>query len=82
MTATAAQQQKIDDASTRDALHSMYHQLDHALFKMDGNRRRIDPFEGTFDELFTLRDRVVSRLAIFNLYDEALAEAKLSVVDL
>ena len=37
--------------------------------------RRIGPFEGTYDEFLTLRDRVVNRLAGLEAYDKAFMEA-------
>ena len=69
-------EQKIDDASSRDALHVMFHQLKKAMQVSDNQRRRSGPFEGTFEELSPLSDRVIRRLAVFDLYDTALNEAK------
>lgn len=75
----ADQEQKVDDASTKETLHLMYHQLTRL---MDGQGKRDGiAFEGTADELFTLRDRVVFRLAVFDMYGKALKEAQTADVD-
>lgn len=79
MTRRAELEQKIDDAPTRDTLHGMYHQLDRAMNTMEISssvRCKAGEFIGTFDELFALRDRVLRRLAVFDLCGKALAEAK------
>ena len=78
MTKKAEQEQKIDDAATRDSLCIMYKQLSNDIYKS----KRIGPFEGNPDELWALRDRVVRRLALFDKYDAALQEAKNADVDL
>lgn len=76
----AAQEQRVDDAATKEALHFMYHQLTRL---MDGKGKKEDgiAFQGSLDELFTLRDRVVFRLAVFDLYGKALKEAQTADVD-
>lgn len=43
--------------------------------------RAIAQFSGTYDELWSLRDRVVRRLALFDSYGKALEEAKATEVD-
>lgn len=68
-------EQLIDDASTRDVLYGMYHELTN-IMKDDGYRRRAVRFEGTFDELLTLRSRVLRRLATFDAWCDALKEAR------
>lgn len=62
---------KIDNCPTREGLCKMYHEYTERL---DNPEIVLGTDAG--DELWELRDRVVSRLAIFNLYGRALMEAK------
>ena len=78
MTKKASYEQTIDDAHTRDDLYKMYKQLESDIWE----GTRISQFEGTNDELFTLKDRVLCRLALFDLYGAALKEAQTADVDL
>ena len=77
--ARTKQHAKIDDCPTRDSLYEFYHLLDRDIAAAEGGRN--GPFEGDFDELWHLRDRTVGRLAMFDLYGEAMKEAKNAVVD-
>lgn len=58
---------KIDGCPTRDALYQMYHDYTDDMEDASGDQ---------LDELWDLRDRVVVRLALFDLYGKALKEAK------
>lgn len=66
-------EQVIDNAAN-DPLKIMYTQINSIMTAKDNQRRRAGPFEGTFDELFLLRDRIVSRLALADLYVKTLRE--------
>ncbi|KAK4506458.1 hypothetical protein PRZ48_000190 [Zasmidium cellare] len=67
-----AQEERVDNAHLRQDLIHFYEILTEQI---DGKEVG-DGFEGTEDEFWVLRDRVVCRLAIFEQYGEALAEAK------
>ncbi|KAK5123114.1 hypothetical protein LTR85_003312 [Meristemomyces frigidus] len=68
-------EQIIDNAPTKDALYSLFKTLEGNLHS-DGQRRRAGPFEGDFDELLQLRDRIIYRLSIFDAYGMAFKEAQ------
>ncbi|KAK4547496.1 hypothetical protein LTR36_001153 [Oleoguttula mirabilis] len=68
-------EQTIDDAPTKDALYSLFKSIEKILIS-DGQRRRSGPFEGDFDELMQLRDRIIYRLSLFDAYGAAFHEAK------
>lgn len=69
--------QVIDEASTRDALESMFFQLGELMGQDgEGHIRCKGPFETTDDEAFQLRDRVLRRLALFDLHSTALQEVQ------
>ncbi|KAK3725053.1 hypothetical protein LTR37_000563 [Vermiconidia calcicola] len=76
----AKQRQTIDNCPTRDTLHQMYHQLTRLIDVSP--KDRAGPFVGDEDELWALRDRVVCRLALFELYGRAVQEAMKAHVDL
>ena len=73
------QKARIDDSSTRDALYSHYHLLSREL-DLNENERS-GRFGTDTDELWALRDRVVCRLAIWEVYGTAMQEAKAADVD-
>ncbi|KAK3681513.1 hypothetical protein LTR37_020876 [Vermiconidia calcicola] len=76
----AKQRQTLDNCPTRDTLHQMYHRLTRLI---DASPKdRAGPFLGDEDELWALRDRVVCRLALFELYGHAVQEAMKAHVDL
>lgn len=57
----------------------MFRNLHRVLAKsnpQDTQKRRAGVFEGTFDELWPLRDRVVYRLATWDDVEKAFAEAE------
>jgi hypothetical protein len=56
----------------------MYAVLEEMLKSSDDQRRRHGDFEGTCDELWPLRDRVLCRLAMMDQYEDALVKAKLA----
>lgn len=60
----------IDNCPTRDHLYELYHQFTKA---MDNTSNSEDQ-----DDLWELRDRVLVRLAIFDLYGIAVKEAKVA----
>lgn len=68
------EKEKIDNCSTKDRLYELYHQYTKGIDKAK---------EGAYqDHLWAMRDRVIVRLAIFDLYGKALQEAKTADVDL
>ncbi|KAK5137369.1 hypothetical protein LTR08_008947 [Meristemomyces frigidus] len=69
-------EQIIDGASTKDALYSMFRDIERILISDDGISRRSGPFEGTFGELMLLRDRIIHRLAVYDAYEAAFVEAQ------
>lgn len=74
-------EQTVDDASTKESLYRMYAQLGEVLFNEEC-RGRCGPFSGTFDDLFTLRNRVIRRIALFDACGAAIHEAKSADVDI
>ena len=77
----AKQEQKIDECSLRDGLYKMYHQLTKFINANKPHPYFNGPFQGSEEELWALRDRVVCRLALFELYGNALKEAQTADVD-
>ena len=73
MNVTAEAKKKIDDSSTPDALYQLYHQ-----YTADIDKAKSIAIQ---DHLWALRDRVVVRLALFDLYGKALKEAKSADID-
>ena len=69
----ADMEEKIDEAASRESLHIMFHQLNDIMAE---KCLCAGGFEGTFDELFPLRDRVIRRLAVYDHYEKAFQEAK------
>ncbi|KAI7505663.1 hypothetical protein KC367_g506 [Hortaea werneckii] len=68
-------EQLIDDAFDKEMLYRHFRDLDWALAKGEDNqRRRAGSFEGTFDELWPLRERVLLRLAVFDAREGILEE--------
>ncbi|KAI6887238.1 hypothetical protein KC360_g1632 [Hortaea werneckii] len=68
-------EQLIDDAFDKETLYRHFRDLDRALAKgEDDQRRRAGSFEGTFDELWPLRERVLLRLAVFDARESILEE--------
>ncbi|KAI6863496.1 hypothetical protein KC338_g2277 [Hortaea werneckii] len=66
-------EQLIDDAFDKETLFRHFRDLDRALAKgEDDQRRRAGSFEGTFDELWPLRERVLLRLAVFDARERIL----------
>ncbi|KAI7227508.1 hypothetical protein KC343_g19094, partial [Hortaea werneckii] len=66
-------EQLIDDAFNKEMLCRHFRDLDRALAKgEDDQRRRAGSFEGTFDELWPLRERVLLRLAVFDARERIL----------
>jgi len=51
------------------------------ILDTDGQRRRSGQFEGTFDELMPLRDRIIYRLTLFNAYGVTLEQARKAAKD-
>ena len=78
-------EQKIDDAHNKDALFRIYADVEAIMDEPDAHalcHRRGD-FEGFYDEMWPLRDRIVTRVALYNGgYDEALREVKDAVKEL
>ncbi|KAK3114302.1 hypothetical protein LTR53_007515 [Teratosphaeriaceae sp. CCFEE 6253] len=75
--AKAKQEQRIDDAATKDALYRIFADITGIMVSTDDNvTRRCGDFHGTFDELWPLRSRVVLRLAAFDAYGAAFEEAR------
>ncbi|GAB1737545.1 hypothetical protein NU219Hw_g1855t1 [Hortaea werneckii] len=73
-------EQLIDDAVDKELLYRHFRDLDRALAKgEDDQRRRAGSFEGTFDELWPLRERVLLRLAVFDTRESVLKEIKKTV---
>lgn len=72
----AKQCAKIDDCSMRDTLTEFYHLLSRAINAGDTEDEteilKAGPFEGNVDELWSLRERVLRRLATFDAYGVAL----------
>ncbi len=67
----------IDEASTPDALHILFHQLTAIMAYEDSKAIHCEgPFQATPDEAFFLRDRVLRRLALFDNDGKALREAQ------
>lgn len=58
---------QIDNCSTRDMLYEMYQRHTREMDDATGER---------LDDLWAYRDRVVCRLALFELYRKAVNEAK------
>lgn len=69
------QQQIIDDASTKETLYGMYADIE-SISISDGERRRCGRFEGTEEELWPLKDRVICRIALVDRYAGAFEEVK------
>lgn len=67
------QYERIDDAVIREELLSFYETLSEQIAGIDNVN---DGFKGTEDDLWAWRDRVLCRLAIFELYGQAVEEAK------
>ncbi|KAI6835571.1 hypothetical protein KC340_g5317 [Hortaea werneckii] len=68
-------EQLIDDAFDKELLYRHFRDLDRALARGDDDqRRRAGSFEGTFDELWPLRERVLLRLAVFDTRESILEE--------
>ncbi|GAB1727078.1 hypothetical protein NU195Hw_g3931t1 [Hortaea werneckii] len=66
-------EQLIDDAFDKEILYRHFRDLDRALAKgEDDQRRRAGNFEGTFDELWPLRERVLLRLTVFDARERIL----------
>lgn len=72
-------EQTIDDAATKDELYRMFYHLTSDMFRDKGVKRRYRLPE---EELFTLRSRVVRRLALFDACGAAFTEAKTADVGL
>lgn len=71
------QHQLIDDAPNRDALYAMFFQLSHVMEQSTGPAIwNQGSFEVTSDEAFALRDRVLRRIALFDLYTAAFQEVQ------
>lgn len=64
----------IDNCPTRDRLYELYHQFTQAMDNASNSEDQ--------DDLWELRDRVLVRLAIFDLYGIAVKEAKAAETDL
>jgi hypothetical protein len=58
----------IDNCATRDRLYEMYHEFTEAIDNPTNTE--------VSDDFWELRDRVLVRLAIFDLYGTAVKEAK------
>ncbi|KAI7277270.1 hypothetical protein KC345_g6716 [Hortaea werneckii] len=72
-------EQLIDDAFDKEMLYRHFRDLDRALAKgEDDQRRRAGSFEGTFDELWPLRERVLLRLAVFDARGRILEEIEMA----
>ncbi|KAI6899281.1 hypothetical protein KC318_g1246 [Hortaea werneckii] len=72
-------EQLIDDAFDKEMLYRHFRDLDRALARGDDDqRRRAGSFEGTFDELWPLRERVLLRLAVFDTRESILEEIEKS----
>ncbi|KAI7212365.1 hypothetical protein KC333_g7157 [Hortaea werneckii] len=68
-------EQLIDDAFDKEMLYRHFRDLDRALARGDDDqRRRAGSFEGTFDELWPLRERALLRLAVFDTRESILEE--------
>ncbi|KAI7159737.1 hypothetical protein KC349_g3925 [Hortaea werneckii] len=73
-------EQLIDDAFDKEMLYRHFRDLDRALARGDDDqRRRAGSFEGTFDELWPLRERVLLRLAVFDTRESILEEIEKAV---
>ncbi|KAI7202395.1 hypothetical protein KC316_g1545 [Hortaea werneckii] len=73
-------EQLIDDAFDKEMLFRHFRDLDRALARGDDDqRRRGGSFEGTFDELWPLRERVLLRLAVFDTRESILEEIEKAV---
>ncbi|KAK5703326.1 hypothetical protein LTR17_022235 [Elasticomyces elasticus] len=76
------QEEKIDDAATKDALYRQFADIDSMMVTDDGKSRSCGDFHGTFNELWLLRSRVVHRIAIFDASGKAFQEARQAVKEL
>lgn len=79
------QRATIDDCRVRDSLNGFYHHLSRAIKEADPEDEtavlEAGPFEGDLDEIWSLRERVVRRLATFDAYWTALDEVEKADVD-
>ncbi|KAK4551787.1 hypothetical protein LTR86_010873 [Recurvomyces mirabilis] len=73
------QERLVDNAYTQDMLYRYYAELTTMANSSEDVR---GPFEGTTDEVWQLRDRVLCRLAMYDSYCEAFEEAQKAVKDL
>ncbi|KAK3622493.1 hypothetical protein LTR56_020823 [Elasticomyces elasticus] len=76
------QEEKIDDAATKDLLYRQFADIDSMMATDDGKSRSCGDFHGTFNELWLLRSRVVDRIAIFDASGKAFQEARQAVKEL
>ena len=64
----------VDNCATRDRLYEMYHEFTLAIDNASNDELS--------DDFWELRDRVLVRLAIFDLYGNAVKEAKAAEANL
>ncbi|KAK3619237.1 hypothetical protein LTR56_024157 [Elasticomyces elasticus] len=76
------QEEKIDDAATKDLLYRQFADIDSIMVTEDEKSRSCGDFHGTFNELWLLRSRVVDRIAIFDASGKAFQEARQAVKEL
>ncbi|KAK5678353.1 hypothetical protein LTS10_009525 [Elasticomyces elasticus] len=76
------QEEKIDDAATKDTLYRQSADIGSIMVTEDEKSRSCGDFHGTFNELWLLRSRVVDRIAMFDASGKAFQEARQAVKEL